>query len=407
VYGSPLKHPKGSAKVTGQPAQPALVLESRAMSQQAPYDLVITGGTVIDPAAGRHGRADVALTGGKVAALGDGLAGTAKQTLDASGLIVTPGLIDLHAHVYAGCTSLSVDADPVAARSGTTTMVDCGSVGAATFAGFRRYVANTARCRVLAFVNISVIGLVAMPECGFGRFVDPNAAYACVEANRDLVVGIKVRGSRNAFGEENSAQPVWHAVAAAGAAGVPVMLHLGDPPPALEQGLEILRPGDLVTHSYKGQPVTRLVDRQGRVKQQVRAARDRGLLFDIGHGSGSFSWQVAHHLAEQEFWPDTISTDVHTSSIKPPIAVDMPNVMSKLLHLGMDLEAVIAASTIAPARAIGWADRIGSLQPGMAGDVAILALEEGTFPMTDSYRQTEEAKRRLVARHTICGGQIL
>ncbi len=377
------------------------------MSEREPYDLLITGGTVVDPMAGRHGRADVAIAGGKVAAVGEGLSGPARRTLDASGLLVTPGLIDLHAHVYPGCTPLSIDPDPLAARSGTTTMVDCGSVGAATFAGFRRFVVEPARCRVLAFVNISVIGLVAMPECGYGRFVDSNAAYECVEANRDLVVGVKVRGSRNALGEDNTAQPVWMAVAAAGAAGAPVIMHLGDPPPALEQGLEILRPGDLVTHSYKGQPVTRLVDHQGRVKPQVRAARERGVLFDIGHGSGSFSWRVAHHLAEQGFWPDTISTDVHTSSIKAPISVDMPNAMTKMLHLGMDLEAVIHASTGAPARAIGWAGRIGSLQPGMAGDVAVLAMEEGDFPLTDSYRQAEHAGRRLVARHTICAGQLL
>ena len=370
-------------------------------------DLLIRGGTVVDPAAGRNGPADVAIAGGKVVAVGPDLPGRAARTLDATGLLVTPGLIDLHAHVYPGCTELSVDPDPLAARSGTTTMVDCGSIGAKTFAGFRRYVVEPSHCRVLAFVNISVIGLVAMPECGYGRFVDSNAALACIEANRDIVVGVKVRGSRNAFGEDNTAQPVWMAVAAASAAGVPVIMHVGDPPPVIEQALEILRPGDIVTHSFKGQPVTRIVDRQGKVKPQVRAARERGVLFDIGHGSGSFSWPVSHALAEQGFWPDTISTDVHTSSIKPPISIDMPNAMSKLLHLGMGLEAVVDASTHAAAKAIGWDDRIGSLQPGMAGDVAILALEEGEFPLTDSYRQAESAHRRLVARHTIAGGRVL
>src|SRR5919109_950134 len=231
------------------------------MAATETYDLVITGGTVIDPATGRNGPADVAIAGGKIAAVGQRLPGRAQRTLDASGLIVTPGLIDLHAHVYAGCTPLSVDADPLAARTGTTTMVDCGSVGAATFAGFRRFIAEPARCRLLAFVNISVIGLVAMPECGYGRFVDSNAALKSIEDNRDLVVGVKVRGSRNAFGEDNTVQPVWMAVAAAAAGGVPVMMHLGDPPPTLEQGLQVLRPGDFVTHSFKGQPVTRLVDR--------------------------------------------------------------------------------------------------------------------------------------------------
>jgi len=379
-----------------------------ASSEQNPeYDLLITGGTVIDPGSGRNGPADVAIAAGKITAVGQRLPGRARRTLDATGLLVTPGLIDLHAHVYAGCTPLSIDPDPLAARSGTTTMVDCGSAGAATFAGYRRFIVEPARCRLLAFVNISLIGLAAMPECGYGRFVDSNAALRCIEEHRDLVVGVKVRASRNAFGEDNTAQPVWMAVAAAGAAGVPVIMHIGDPPPVLEQGLELLRPGDIVTHSYKGQPVTRLTDHRGRVKPAVRAARERGIRFDIGHGSGSFSWTVGHQLAEQGFWPDTISTDVHTGSIKPPISIDMPNAMSKLLHLGMDLEAVIRASTYEPARCIGWDDRIGSLQPGMEADVAVLALEEGDFPLVDSYRQEERASRRLVARHTIGRGQLL
>jgi dihydroorotase len=286
-------------------------------------------------------------------------------------------------------------------------MVDCGSVGAATFEGFRRFIVEPARCRVLAFVNISVIGLVAMPECGYGRFVDSNAALRCIERNRDLVVGVKVRGSRNAFGEENTVQPVWMARAAAAAGGVPVIMHVGDPPPVIEQALEVLRPGDMVTHSFKGQPVTRIVDHRGEVKPEVRAARERGILFDIGHGSGSFAWSVAHRLAEQGFWPDTISTDVHTGSIAPPISIDMPNTMSKLLHLGMPLDEVVRASTWRAAQAIGWEDRIGALKPGMAGDVAVLALEEGAFPLTDSYRQEEHAARRLVARHTVVGGEVL
>jgi len=371
------------------------------------FDLLIAGGRVIDPASGRDEVADVGISGGKIKAVGTGLERDAKETIDATGLLVTPGLIDLHAHVYVGCTSLSVDPDPLAARSGTTTMVDCGSVGAATFGGFRRFVAEPSKCRVLAFVNISVIGLAAMPECGYGRFVDSNAALRCIEENRDLVVGVKVRGSRNAFGEENTAQPIWMAVAAARAAEVPVIMRIGDPPPVLEQGLEILRPGDIVTHAFKGQPVTRIVDRSLRVKEAVRAARERGVKFDIGHGSGSFSWEVSHALAEQGFWPDTISTDVHTSSIREPISIDMPNAMSKLLHLGMPLAEVVRASTQTAAQLIGWDDRIGSLEVGREADVAVLALEEGSFPLTDSYRKAEAAKKRLVARHTIRAGERL
>ena len=373
-----------------------------------PFDLLIRGGTVIDPAQGINGRRDVAIRDGLIAAVAADLsAAGASQVLDATGLLVTPGLIDLHAHVFFRVNPNSVDPSALAVRSGATTLVDPGSGGAATFDAFRHYVAATAACRVLCFLNISIVGTIATPECGYGRFVDPNRAVATAEANRDLIVGIKVRGSRLAFGEDNTVQPVWMAKAAADAAGVPVMLHLGDPPPTVEQSLPILGRGDMVTHSYKGQPVTRLVDHQGRAKAVLREARERGVLIDVGHGSASFSWSVGRALTEQGYWPDSISTDAHRNSLQPPVEADMPNVMSKFLHLGMPLEEVIRASTIRPAEAIGWADRIGTLAVGRTADVSVLALEEGAFPLSDSRKNQETAKQRLVARHTICGGRLL
>ena len=377
-------------------------------TQSADFDLLIRGGTVIDPAEGINGRRDVGIRDGTIVSVAADLPATgARRVVDATGLLVTPGLIDLHAHVFFRVNPNSIEATPLAARSGTTTMVDPGSGGAATFDAFRHYIVANAACRVLAFLNISIVGTIAKPECGYGRFVDPNQAYHTAMANRDLIVGIKVRGSRLAFGEDNTVQPVWHAKAAANAAGLPVMLHLGDPPPTVEQSIPILDRGDVITHSYKGQPVTRLVDHQLKVKPVVRAARERGVLIDVGHGSGSFSWPIARAMTEQGYWPDTISTDVHKGSLPPPIGADMPNVMSKFLHLGMPLEEVICASTIRPAAAIGWADRIGSLAPGKAADVALFALEKGEFALIDSYKTPETAKQRLAARTTICGGRVL
>ena len=374
----------------------------------ARFDLLIRGGTVVDPAQGIHGKRDVGIKDGRIAAVDEGLASTEDdQVIDATGLLVTPGLIDLHTHIYHRVVFSSIDPSPLAARSGTTTMVDCGSAGAATLDGFRHYVAATAACRVLAFLNISVIGLVAIPECGYGRFVDANRAYETAHANRDLIVGIKVRGSRMAFDEDNTVQPVYMAKAAARAANLPLMLHLGDPPPTVEQSIPLLDTGDFVTHSYKGKPVTRLVDHEMKAKAVLREARERGVLIDVGHGSGSFSWPVAHALCEQGYWPDTISTDAHHGVVDPPISADMPNVMSKFLHLGMPLVDVIRASTLRPAQTIGWADRIGSLEVGRTADVAVLALEEGEFTFADSSKQPELATRRLVARHTIFGGRVL
>ncbi|HEU5315378.1 MAG TPA: amidohydrolase/deacetylase family metallohydrolase [Chloroflexota bacterium] len=377
-------------------------------AQAADFDLLVRGGTVVDPAEGINARRDVGIREGVIAAVAVDLPLTgARRVVDATGLLVTPGLIDLHAHVFFRVNPNSIEATPLAARSGTTTMVDPGSGGAATFDAFRHFIVAAASCRILAFLNISIVGTIAKPECGYGRFVDPNQAYATAVANRDLIVGIKVRGSRLAFGEDNTVQPVWHAKAAASAAGLPVMLHLGDPPPTVEQSIPVLGGGDIVTHSFKGQPVTRLVDHELRVKPVVRAARERGVLIDVGHGSGSFSWPVARAMTEQGYWPDTISTDAHKGSLPPPIGADMPNVMSKFLHLGMPLEDVIRASTIRPAETIGWADRIGSLAPGKAADVALFALEDGAFPLTDSYKTPETARQRLVARTTICGGRVL
>ncbi|HET7768844.1 MAG TPA: amidohydrolase/deacetylase family metallohydrolase [Chloroflexota bacterium] len=372
-----------------------------------PFDLLIRGGTVVDPARGIHGRRDIGIRDGLIAAVAEDLPTGAARTIDAAGLLVTPGLVDLHAHVFFRVAPSSIEAGPLAARSGATTIVDCGSGGAATFDAFRHYIAAAAPCRVLAFLNISLVGTIATPECGYGRFVDANRAHDTAVANRDLIVGIKVRGSRLAFDEDNTVQPVHMAKAAARAANVPLMLHLGDPPPTVEQSIPLLDGGDFVTHSYKGQPVTRLVDHEMKAKPVLREARERGVLIDVGHGSGSFSWPVAHALTEQGYWPDTISTDAHHSSVLPPIGADMPNVMSKFLHLGMPLDEVIRASTIRPAQAIGWDDRIGSLEIGRTADVTVLALEEGEFTLSDSRKNPETATRRLVARHTISAGNVL
>ena len=370
-------------------------------------DVVIAGGTVIDPAQELHAARDVVITDGKIAALTPpGAAPSAERVLDARGLLVTPGLIDLHTHVYLHVGQDNIDANSLAARSGTTTMVDAGSAGAAIFDGFRHYVAARARCRLLALLNISVIGTVASPMAGYGRFVDPTFAAETVEANRDLIVGVKVLGSRIRVGEDNTDQPVWHAHAAARAAGVPLMLHIGDPPPTITQSIPILDRGDLITHCYKGELVGRLVDRDGTPTAVLREARERGVLMDVGHGAGSYHWEVARQLCGHGYWPDTISTDVHAGSINGP-AYDMPTTMSKLLHLGMPLDAVIRASTLRPAQAIGWDDRIGSLEVGRTADVAVLELQSGAFPLTDTFRQTETASSRLVARHTIFGGEVI
>jgi dihydroorotase len=369
------------------------------------YDLIIKGGQIIDPEQAIYTvRQDIAVKDGKIARIDRNITAEAAQTIDASGLYVVPGLIDLHTHVFDAMTGLSVPADQTALQTGVTTMVDCGTAGAATFAGFRRYCVEPARCRILAAVNISTIGLADTPECGFAPYVDSNKALACIQSNSDMAVAVKIRASRNALGDHGSIQTLWMAREAAEMAGVPLIAHLGEPPPAYDEILEALRPGDIVTHCFRRGPMHCPIDSDGRIKKVVEQARARGVLFDIGHGRGSFSWRTAHLMLQQGFWPDIISTDLHAGSIQPPISISMPDVMSKMLHLGMDLPAVIAAATINPARSIGWQDRIGSMKPGMTADIAVLKLEEGAFELSDSHHVLETVPRRLSAVWTILSG---
>jgi dihydroorotase len=374
----------------------------------AGYDLIIRGGLVTDPAQDLNQiRLDVGVRDGRIAALQAQINEPAWQVIDATGCQVLPGLIDLHAHVYTGVTYLSVDADQAALPTGTTTLVDCGTAGAATFAGLVRFIIQPARCRILAAVNISSIGLAAMPECGYAPYVDSNKALQCIRDYPDLAVAVKVRASRNALGEHGTIQTVGMALEAAAAAGVPVIAHLGEPPPAYDEILAHLRPGDIVTHCFRKGPMHCPLDLAGRIKPAVRQARERGVLFDVGHGRGSFAWRTGRLMIEQGFAPDIISTDLHIGSIAAPVAISMPDVMAKMLHLGMDWSAVVAAATLGPARSINWQDRIGSLLPGREADIAIIEKRQGSFVLADSQLEKETVNHMLFNRATIKGGQVV
>ncbi|MAG37447.1 MAG: amidohydrolase/deacetylase family metallohydrolase [Dehalococcoidia bacterium] len=369
------------------------------------YDLLVQNGEVIDPGQSLRGRYDVAVRGGKIAAVAPHISpATAAQVIDATGLYVTPGLVDIHAHVYVGTTRLAIEADALASRSGTTTMVDCGSTGAATFAGFRRFIAEPATCRLLSFLNISVLGLVVETECAYGPYVDVRQAVETIEANRDLIVGIKVRAGGGAAGDD----PV-HAVALAKEAAidaqVPVIVHIAPPPPPLRNTLGALERGDIVTHSFRG-PGTRLLDGAGRLRPETVAARERGVLFDIGHGVGSFSWQSAEQLLALDFPPDTISTDIHQANINGPV-YDLPTTLSKLLNLGMSLDDVIRCATMRPAQAIRRDNEFGTLQVGMSADIAIFELREGDFTFSDALGEERHYPQKLATRQTIRSGRPL
>lgn len=376
------------------------------------FDLLLAGGRVIDPASGRDGPADVAFAAGQVAAIGEGLPrAAAREVVDCAGALVTPGLIDLHAHVYWGGTPLGVDALRLAARSATTTFVDAGSAGAGNFLGFRAHVIEPAAAaggpRILAFLNIAFPGIFGFSarfmvgECSDHRLLCAREAVACAEDHRDLIVGVKVRAGRIAGGSSGIG-PVEVAREAADRLGLPLMAHLDDPPPGREALLGLLRRGDILTHCFRPFP-NAPVDGAGQVRADMRAARARGILFDIGHGMGSFDHAVARAMLADGLAPDIISSDLHLFCVDGP-AHDLPTCLSKLLAAGMPLEEVLCAATLAPARAIGRED-LGRLAPGLPGDAAVLRLERGAFPLTDATGAQVMAGERLVAAGVVMGGR--
>src|SRR6266567_2852941 len=322
-------------------------------------DLILKGGRIIDPANGRDEIADIGFGDGRVKAIGCDLPDRGAEIIDARGLIVAPGLIDLHTHVYWGGTSLGVDAGEVARNSGTTTFVDAGSSGPGNFHGFRRHVIEPSPLRILPFLNVSFPGIFAFsPSVMVGeaadlRLIDPRECVRVINANRDLIVGVKVRVGRGAGGNSGVA-PLDIALEVAEETGLPVMAHLDNPPPSRLEVLSRLRRGDILTHCFRPFP-NAPVQPDGLVREEVQEARRRGVVFDIGHGSGSFGFRTAERMLEAGFLPDAISSDVHALSINGP-AFDQLTTMSKFLCLGMGLVEVIRASTLAPAAALGRQD---------------------------------------------------
>jgi dihydroorotase len=370
-------------------------------------DLLLRGGRVIDPASGYHETADIAFAGGKVTEIGPDLPARNAETVDARGLLVVPGLIDLHSHVYWGGTSLGVDAEEVARRSATTTFVDAGSAGPGIFHGFRRHVIEPSPLRIIPYLNISFPGIFAVSaavtvgECADLRLLDARECVRVIQANRDLIAGVKVRVGRNAGGTSGVA-PLDIALEVAAETGLPVMAHLDNPPPSRLEVLTRLRRGDILTHCFRPFP-NAPVQMDGRIREEVLEARRRGVIFDIGHGSGSFGFRTAEAMLSAGFLPDVISSDVHALSIRGP-AFDQLVTMSKFLCLGMELNDVIRAGTAAPAAALGRAD-IGTLQKGAVGDASVLELAAGEVEFRDVLGEARTGRQWLKARGVVVAGR--
>ena len=371
------------------------------------FDLVLRGGRVIDPSLSLDRVTDVAFSGGKVVATGDHLAENARAVQDVSGRIVTPGLIDLHTHVYWGGTSLGVD-PLVLARGGCTTLVDTGSAGPGNYPGFLEHVIKPSPVRIIAYLNVSFAGIygfskrVMVGESGDLRLMAPIDAVEVAEANRDTLAGIKVRVGFHASGNSGLV-PMDIAREVAERVGMPMMVHIDHPPPTLPEVLKRMREGDVLTHCFRPFPNTP-VTADGRVHPAVLDARQRGIVFDIGHGMGSFSFATARVMMDNGFLPDCISSDVHALCIDGP-AFDLLTTLSKFLCLGMPLREVVRAATENPARALKRPD-LGTFKPGSAGDASILELQDGSFDYVDSTGEQLSGKMRLKARGVVIGGRM-
>ena len=372
------------------------------------YDLILRGGRVIDPSQRLDAVSDVAFAGGKVAKVTPKLQGSAGTDVrDVSGSIVTPGLIDLHTHVYWGGTSLGIDAEEFCRTSGVTTSVDTGSAGPGNFAGFRKHVIEPSQVRILAYLHVSHAGIfgfsnrVMVGESADLRLMNPIDAVEVANANRDVIVGIKVRVGLHASGT-SGAVPLRIALEVADAVGMPLMAHIDHPPPSYEEVIEMLRPGDILTHAFRPFPNSPATH-QGTVKKEVLDARKRGVRFDIGHGKGSFAFKTARAMLANGFLPDTISSDVHQLCINGP-AFDQVTTMSKFLCMGMELPDVIAASTVNSAMALKRPE-LGSLKPGSVGDATVLSVKEGRFDYVDVVGEHLEGDRKIASEGVVVGGR--
>jgi dihydroorotase len=373
------------------------------------YDLLIRRGTLIDPAREIHAQQDVAFADGTVAATGkDLLVADAREVIDADGLYVTPGLIDVHVHVYPGVSHFGIEPDPTCLARGATTVVDAGSAGADTFPGFRKYVIEVSQTRILAQLNIASHGMVSreVGEFALPEYANVDACCRMIEQHRDLILGVKVRLTKDSIVSKSAGMiPLHRAREAADAAGLPIMIH---PQAAwcesLDDILTVMKAGDILTHCFHGMACG-ILDEGGKVRPSVHDAIERGVIFDVGHGAGSFDWNVVETAMAEGVLPKTISSDLHIYNVDGPV-YDLANVLTKFLHLGLSLDEVFSRVTSVPAQTVLMQDRIGTLAPGAWGDAVIFELREGTYNLADSGGQVRTGTRSLEPVTVVKAGKV-
>ena len=383
---------------------------ARALAAQAgiPYDLLISGGRVIDATQKLSAVRDVAIAGGRIARIDTNIPRQqAKESFDARGKLVTPGLIDIHGHVYDSGIPISIDPDVVGISKAVTTIVDGGSAGASTFAGFRRYVIERAQTRVYALLNISSIGLVVTNELYLDpRMIDPKAAIATIQQNRSLILGIKVRVNGRHADLSHDIEVLKKAREVADTTALPIMLHWTNEPDLLA----ILKKGDILTHPFNppNPNTSNLVGGEGQtILPQILALKERGIWTDFSHG-GHLAWNIAEAAAKQGWFPDTLSTDIHRAHVAPNgVVFDLTSTMSKFVYLGLSVEQAIEKVTAAPARILAFPEKIGSLEPGAVADVSVLDVVTGEFEWLDTRREKRVGRERIVPVAAVKGGTLV
>jgi dihydroorotase len=372
------------------------------------YDLILTGGTVVDPVTGSRRDGDLAIRGGCIQAIGPDLPGEPREAVDCAGAFVVPGLIDTHTHVFADVSKVGAPVDEAHMRRGVVAAVDAGTAGASTFAAFKRFVVEPSRTRVLSFLNVSALGLI---DFRFGELLNPltlvpDDAVAVAKANPEIVRGFKIRMSTDVVGEE--AAPALKlldtATAAGQEAGLPVMVHIGETPASLDVILDHLRPADVIAHCYTGKSEG-ILDENGNVRASVRAARERGVIFECAHGRSNFSYAVARPAIEQGFLPDLVCSDTSYRNWNGPV-FDLLTTMSKLVALGMSFADVLERATVAPARRLGlWDEGYGRLEVGGPAHVSVFTQLDASDEVPDAAGGSM-GLRRFEPVATVVGGEL-
>jgi dihydroorotase len=374
------------------------------------YDLVIKGGRVIDPAQDIDDKLDVAINGAKIAAVvRDIPSAEGREVVDATGKLVTPGLIDVHCHIYDTVHKISVEPDVAGVKQGVTTVGDGGSAGEATFEGLFKYILPPARTRVFCYLHLCSFGLLPEPELRGWDEVNLKEIAATIESHPALIKGVKLRlvGSLVASA---GVEVLKTAKKAAWQFGLPVMVHIGDmdkqvPPTLIQQVLPLLETGDILSHIYTGNSGNALRP-DGTVLPEMTAAMERGVVMDTATGKNNLSFEVARKSLAQGIIPTTLSTDLTHRSLAGP-TYSLPVTMAKFMALGLDLKQVITMTTVNAARALREEDRIGSLKPSLVADVSVLELSSGAWKLEDARQDTIEADRMIMPVLTVKSGQLI